>query len=67
MSDSSFHYQLIISSLHSDMSNVTNIMVENQTFSSLPSGTPFQISVQTVGIMMFVSEKAQTQIVTTSE
>lgn len=67
MSDASFQYRLIISSPDADVVNVTDIMVESHTFNSLPSGTPFIVSVQTVGIMRFVSEKAQIQKVTTSK
>lgn len=67
MIGASFQYRVIISSPHADEPNVTNIMVESHTFNSLPSGTPFNVSVQTFGIMMFVSEKAQTQMVTTSK
>lgn len=67
MSGASFQYRVIISCPHSDVLNVTDFMVENRTFTSLPSGTPFNISVQTVGIMMFVSDEAQIQMVTTSK
>lgn len=67
MRGTSFQYRLNIGSPHADVVNVTDIMAENHTFHSLPSGTPFNISVQTVGIMMFVSEKAQIRTVTTSE
>lgn len=65
MSGASFQYRLIISA--DSMLNVTNVMVQNHTFNSLPSGTRFGVSVQTVGTMMLVSEKAQIQTVTTSK
>lgn len=64
MSGASFQYQLLISLPHADVIFVNN---NNYTFNSLPSGTPFNISVQTVGVMKFVSKKAQISMVTTSE
>lgn len=67
MSGASFQYRLNISLPRADVANVTDVMAEGHTFDSLPSGTPFDISVQTVGTMMFVSEMARTQMVTTSE
>lgn len=67
MTGTSFHYQLNISSPDADVDNVTNIASENHTFTSLPSGTPFDIALQTVGIMKLVSKEARIQTVTTSE
>lgn len=64
MSGVSIQYQLRISLPHADVVLVNDT---DYTFSSLPSGTPFNISVQTVGVMMFVSKKAQSRAVTTSE
>lgn len=64
MSGASFQYQLLISLPHADVIFVNNT---SYTFRSLPSGTPFNISVQTVGVMKFVSKKAQIRMVTTSE
>lgn len=64
MSGASFQYQLLISLPHADVVFVNNTYY---TFTSLPSGTPFSITVQTVGVMIFVSKEAQIRMVTTSE
>ncbi|XP_068458580.1 receptor-type tyrosine-protein phosphatase eta-like [Clinocottus analis] len=66
MAGAAFHYQLTISSPQGE-ENITSTNSTNTTnfFTSLRSGTSYSISVATVGVMGFKSEKVQTSMVTT--
>ncbi|XP_035521032.1 receptor-type tyrosine-protein phosphatase eta isoform X2 [Morone saxatilis] len=63
MTDASFRYHLTNTPPHGDEYDST--MNTSHTFSSLLSGTPYNISVATVGVMGFESEKVQISMVTT--
>ncbi|KAL7403339.1 hypothetical protein ABVT39_027926 [Epinephelus coioides] len=63
MSGASFHYQLTILSLQGGEYIRTNNT--SHTFTPLLSGTSYNISVATVGVMGFESEKVQIHMVTT--
>lgn len=65
MTGASFHYQLTnISHQGGEYISATST---SHTFNSLLSGTSYNISVATVGVMGFESEKVQIHMVTTSK
>lgn len=65
MAGASFHYELTITpSQGGGHINTTNI---SHIFASLVSGTSYNISVETVGVMNFTSERVQSYLVTTSK
>lgn len=64
MTNASFQYKLIIVPHARDIYNTSNI---HHTFDSLLSGTSYNISVATVGVMGFESAEFQLNMVTTSK
>ncbi|XP_061677448.1 receptor-type tyrosine-protein phosphatase eta-like isoform X2 [Syngnathoides biaculeatus] len=63
MESTSFYYQLTIAPL--DGRGYINTTNSSHTFESLHSGTPYNISVATVGVLGFRSEVIQAYLVTT--
>uniref|UniRef100_A0A8C3GCJ4 protein-tyrosine-phosphatase n=1 Tax=Cyclopterus lumpus TaxID=8103 RepID=A0A8C3GCJ4_CYCLU len=68
MAGAIFHYQLTDLSLQGEENNsTTNTTYTNHYFTSLLSGTSYNISIATVGAMGFKSEKVHINKVTTSK